>query len=239
MPMKSQLTRMAWFGCVVVASTLSALALAATASARSTQLARRVGGGVHQAWPNGGPAPQSAVARWLALQTGPTAVKPCRRRVRGRLALCSSGGSTAVHRGFRGGPAGWDSGDFASPATLGLVQSVPTGSSTLRLVRSFDIPNNDPSYSQFLNWSWTYDSAMSAAAFVVSGESSEAEQVLDQLSALQHQDGSIEFAFDVANGDAAVLFRAGTIASVGLAGSLFDEYNRSSRYLAMELRAAG
>ena len=43
------------------------------------------------------------------------------------------------------------------------------GTSTLQLVRSFDIPTSDPSYVRLLNWSWTYDSAISAAAFEVAG----------------------------------------------------------------------
>jgi hypothetical protein len=106
-------------------------------------------------------------------------------------------------------------------------------------VRSFNIPTDDPSYVRLLNWSWTYDSAMTAAAFVVSGLSSEAEQLLDQLAALQHTDGSIEIAFDVADGTTEPVFRSGTIASVGLAGSLYDQYFRTTRYLQMEERAAG
>ena len=114
-----------------------------------------------------------------------------------------------------------------------------TGSSTLQLVRSFDIPTNDPSYVRLLNWSWTYDSAMSAAAFAVAGENSEAQQLLDQLSALEHTNGSIEAAFNVATDEAESLFRSGTIAAVGLAGSVYDQYAKSSRYLTMQERTAG
>ncbi len=72
-----------------------------------------------------------------------------------------------------------------------------------------------------MNWSWTYDSAMTATAFVVSGYGSQAEQLLDQLAALRHTDGSIEIAFNVASATAEPVFRSGTIASVGMAGSLF------------------
>jgi hypothetical protein len=79
---------------------------------------------------------------------------------------------------------------------------------------------------------------MSAAAFVATGNSSEAQQLLDQLAALQHTDGSIEIAFNVADGTAESVFRSGTIASVGLAGALYDVYNHSTRYLAMDERAA-
>ena len=122
---------------------------------------------------------------------------------------------------------------------IATTATVATGSATLQLVRSFTIPTDDPSYTRLLNWSWTYDSAISAAAFVVTGNSSQAEQLLDQLAALQHTDGSIEIAFDVADGTTEPVFRAGTIATVGVAASLYDQFTHTSRYLAMEERAAG
>ena len=56
-------------------------------------------------------------------------------------------------------------------------------------------------------------------AFTVFGATSEAQQLLDQLAALQHTDGSIEIAFNVADGTTESVFRSGTIATVGLAGS--------------------
>jgi hypothetical protein len=127
---------------------------------------------------------------------------------------------------------------LAGDSEIATTASVATGSSTLQLVRSFDIPTDDPSYVRLLNWSWTYDSAITAAAFTVSGYGSEAQQLLDQLAALQHTDGSIEIAFNVADGTAEPVFRSGTIATVGLAGSLYDQTFHSSRYLAMEQRAA-
>jgi hypothetical protein len=128
--------------------------------------------------------------------------------------------------------------ELAGGGALASVASVPTGSTTLELTRSYDIPTDDPSYTRLLNWSWTYDSAMSAVAFTVNGYSAQAEQLLDQLAALQHTDGSIEIAFDVATGTAEPVFRSGTIASVGLAGALYDLTVHSSRYLQMEERAA-
>ncbi len=122
-----------------------------------------------------------------------------------------------------------------------FVPMVSTGASTtapLALARSYVIPTDDPSYTRLLNWSWTYDSAVAAAAFAADGNQSESEQLLDQLAALQHTDGSIELAFNVATGQAEPMFRAGAIAWVGLAGSVFDQTFGSSRYLSMQELAA-
>lgn len=178
----------------------------------------------------------------MARQVGPTQVRPCTRRVKRHVVRCHR--AKPPRRGVVLPGASADlgasirlAGDGARAAAS--VASVPTGSSTLELVRSYDIPTDDPSYTRLLNWSWTYDSAMTAAAFVVNGYSAEAEQLLDQLAALQHTDGSIEIAFNVATGTAESVFRSGTIASVGLAGALYDLAVHSSRYLQMEERAAG
>jgi Concanavalin A-like lectin/glucanases superfamily len=113
-----------------------------------------------------------------------------------------------------------------------------TAANPLQLVRSYQIPTDDPSYERLLNWSWTYDSAISAAAFVASGEQAQAQQLLDQLAALQHTNGSIELAFNTQTGQPESIFRAGTIATVGLAAAMYDQAFSSSRYLATETRAA-
>jgi hypothetical protein len=102
---------------------------------------------------------------------------------------------------------------LASDSAIATTASVPTGSTTLQLVRSFDIPTDDPSYVRLLNWSWTYDSAITAAAFAVSRLSSESQQLLDQLAALQHPDGSIDIAFNVADGTTEPVFRPSTTCS--------------------------
>jgi hypothetical protein len=120
----------------------------------------------------------------------------------------------------------------------GSPSTASAGTSNLQLVRSYAIPTDDPSYTRLLNWSWTYDSAITAAAFSVFGATSEAQQLLDQLAALLHTDGSIEIAFDVADGTTESVFRSGTIATVGLAGSLYDQRTKTNRYLSMEERAA-
>ena len=230
-----------------VASCLVAAALLAGPTVASTTKhhgkVHRVGGRVHRAWPSTGKAPRSALARWLARQVGPTKVRPCERRVKGKLVRCHR--AKPPHPGLRPahlrgafGIAGDSSTAGASPDALATVAQVPTGSSTLQLARSYLIPTDDPSYTRLLNWSWTYDSALTAMAFSVTGVQPEAEQLLDQLAALQHTDGSIEQAFNVADGTAEPIFRSGVIATVGIAGSLYDQDFNSSRYLAMEQRAA-
>jgi hypothetical protein len=109
----------------------------------------------------------------------------------------------------------------------------------LRLVRSYQIPTGDPSYERLLNWSWSYDSAISAAAFAAVGQREEAEQLLDQLAALQLSNGAIDFAFNVETGEAQPLIRSGTVAVFGLAGAIYDQAFTSSRYLVSEQLAAG
>ena len=224
--------------CLLAATILASTTTASTAAKRHKQV-HRVGGKVHRAWPYAGKAPRLALARWLARQVGPTEVKPCQRRIQGKLVHC--------HRAKPPHPGAMPphlSGDFAIAADSGSLgplaaaAQVPTGSSTLQLARSYLIPTDDPSYTRLLNWSWTYDSALTAMAFSVVGLQSEAEELLDQLAALQHTDGSIEQAFNVADGTAEPIFRSGVIAAVGIAGSLYDQDWGTSRYLAMQERAA-
>jgi hypothetical protein len=214
----------------------------ASIAARHRHPPRRIGGRVHRAWPHGsGRAPRSALARWLARQVGPTRVLPCQRRVHGATVRCHRAKPPrrrVVLPGTIGdsAPAG-PTALLAPDGEIASAASNPTGLAALQLVRSYGIPADDPSYVRLVNWSWTYDSAITAVAFSVTGYSSQAQQLLDQLAALQHTDGSIEIAFNVADGDAEPVFRSGTIGTVGLAGSLYDQDFHSSRYLAMEQRA--
>lgn len=108
----------------------------------------------------------------------------------------------------------------------------------LALTRSYKIPKEDPAYERLLNWTWTYDSAATAASFVATGDQRQAIQLLDQLSALQNKDGSIDIAFDVSTGRGAKLYRAGTIAWVGLAATKYDTAFDRATYQATAERAA-
>ncbi|MGB0096219.1 MAG: hypothetical protein WBP81_27235 [Solirubrobacteraceae bacterium] len=104
----------------------------------------------------------------------------------------------------------------------------------LDLVRSYQIPADDPSYERLLNWSWTYDSAVSAGAFAAVGDEANARQLLDQLAALQYTDGSIDIAFNTATGTSSGVFRAGADTWVGRAAATYDQAFGSNRYLNMQ-----
>ncbi len=116
------------------------------------------------------------------------------------------------------------------------TSSDPQGS--LDLIRSFDIPVDDPSYDRLLNWSWAYDSAVAASAFTSVGDRDQAGRLLDQLAALQRSDGSIEFAFDVETGESSATFRAGAVAFAAMAFSEFDAAFGGNLYLDNARRAA-
>jgi hypothetical protein len=215
---------------------------------------RRVGGRVRSAWPKVGHAPKTRLDRWLARQVGATKPLACAkhwRKARGRCHLATPNrrhdhaGQDAVMSTVLGDP-GSPAGQLAkiatgTPATGGLVAGASDASSVvlpLQLVRSYQIPADDPLYNTLTNWSWTYDSAVAAAAFAATGDQANSAQLLDQLAALQHIDGSIELAFDTTTGDSAPIFRSGTVAWVGLAASSYDLAFASTRYLNMEQRSA-
>ena len=193
------------------ASASPAASLAAAAQRRGGRRGARNrpprrGGRVRAAWPHRRSAqpPRARLARWLARQTGPVAV--ARRR--------------------RGGGVG----RTRSPGNANPRASAAQASQTLLLVRSFDIPRTDPAYATLTNFSWTYDNALAVFAFLSDGERDEAEQLLDQLKALQRADGSLDFAYDVSNGAGAGRARAGAMAWVGLAAAAYKRLYGNARY---------
>jgi hypothetical protein len=147
--------------------------------------------------------PKHPLARFLARQIGP--VKPApKARKRALLAHTS-----AV------------SPNFVADAS---------GDHKLYLARSYDIPSDDPSATRLANLSWTYDSAIAALAFDSYGATYAAQELLDQLKALQRTDGSLDFAYDVADGDSVQQFRTGTIAWVGYAALLHRLKTGNGKY---------
>jgi hypothetical protein len=133
--------------------------------------------------------PKRPLARFLARQIGPVKAAPKARR-------------KALARASAVSP------NFVADAS---------GNHKLYLVRSYDIPSDDPSAARLANLSWTYDSAVAAIAFDSYGATLASQELLDQLKALQRTDGSLDFAYDVSDGDSVQQFRTGTIAWVGYA----------------------
>jgi hypothetical protein len=252
----SRLTALTALALICAVALSASPALAATSGAHKRKpTTQRIGGRVHKAWPRGGgKPPPSALARWLARQVGPTTVRPCPKPVNGKVVQCPRkqmprsgaplpGGQLGGSKAHARSTAALDMSDDLNPIAYAASDTTATpsgsaGTTNLQLVRSYAIPTDDPSYTRLLNWSWTYDSAITAAAFTVFGVTSEARQLLDQLAALQHSDGSIELAFNVTDGTTEPIFRSGTIATVGLAGSLYDQRTHTNRYLSMEEHAA-
>src|SRR3954453_4145063 len=217
----------------------------APASASKAKKRNHVGGRVRLAWPySKGGRPADPLSRWLARQSGPVcskAHKKSRKRCpklrrrshkKGRKASVTLA-VPSVDRGPK----------HSDPSPLARIAGDGSGdagaSGPLALTRSYEIPKGDPSYERLLNWTWTYDSAATAASFVATGDQKQAIQLLDQLSAVQYKDGSIDIAFDVSTGRGAKLYRTGTIAWVGLAATKYDTAFDRSSYQATAERAAG
>jgi hypothetical protein len=102
--------------------------------------------------------------------------------------------------------------------------------SGLALVRSFDIPTSDPDFNRLANLSWTYDNALAALAFIDLGYRSQAEQLLDQLKALQLKDGSLAFSYDVRTGAGSGQVRSNALAWVGIAAVAYRAKYDNGRY---------
>lgn len=86
-----------------------------------------------------------------------------------------------------------------------------------RLVESYLPPQGDHTGDPVRGRGWTYDSAVTAAAYAADGDLDASGAVLDALSALQRQDGALESSYDLRSGEGAGPLRSGTQAWVGLA----------------------
>lgn len=191
---------------VLIAVSAAASVVPTTAAARRHDPGARRGGHVTRAWPAPGTkAPRRSLARWLARQAGPKRVA---RAGRPRAA-------TTLH--------------YAAPGSTTTLRAA-AAPQPLLLLRSYAIPADDPSAARLANLSWTYDSEVGAAAFLELGDVAEAQQLLDQLAALQRVDGAIDFAFDTQSGASAPLLRSGTVAWLGLVATDFRTATCSQRY---------
>jgi hypothetical protein len=221
------------------ASTAARPASAVAAPATGAARVHRVGGSVRKAWPaKGRRAPRTRLARWLARQVGPKAPRVCRTLPNAQRRAC-----LAARRPPRAARARIAAATAAvrAPTTAALAPALVAGASgsPIEMLRSYAIPTDDPSYDRLLNWSWSYDSALAAAAFAAGGDREQATRLLDQLAALQRTDGSIEIAFNVQTGEASSLIRSGTVAWLGLAAVTYDAAFDTDRYRDTAERAAG
>ena len=158
----------------------------------------RVGGRVHSAWPKTGHAPKTQLTRWLARQVGATKPLACAKRWRKARARCHLAAPKRSHHhvardavmssvlGDPGSPSGKLANIAAGTHGAGGLRARASDngdvSLPLQLVRSYEIPADDPLYNSLSNWSWTYDSAVAAAAFAATGDQANSQQLLDQLS---------------------------------------------------------
>jgi hypothetical protein len=198
------------FRLITLFAAVVAMALAIPVADAVAKKPPRVGGDVSVAWPKSKKGkPSEALAKYLAEQVG--ALRPPskpKESVTVRAASTTVGGSSGA----------------------ATIQGGGSLSQPLRLVRSFDIPRNDPAYDRLLNVSFTYDSALAAAAFSTLKDKAQAEQLLDQLKALQRTDGSIDYAFDTLTGASDPHFWAGTIAWTGYAAEAYRTAFKSNKY---------
>jgi hypothetical protein len=203
---------------------------------------------VRSAWPaKKAHRPKTAIARWLALQVGPSKPVPCSKRSAKARARCNVGRSRGRASASAVAPITMRAAAARPGAKSSQTEKVTLGrlssglrivSPPLQLIRSFDIPPNDPSYERLLNWSWTYDSAVAATAFASVGLQEQSGRLLDQLAALQRKDGSIEYAFDVETGEGSATVRAGSVAFDAIAFNDYDSTFGSTLYLDSARRAA-
>ncbi|WP_411346618.1 hypothetical protein ACE3MZ_11785 [Paenibacillus sp. WLX1005] len=99
------------------------------------------------------------------------------------------------------------------------------------LVRSFQVPNDDPDrFSNINRRSWIYDDALAVIAFSMAGDQERASKILSSLQVLQANDGSLEFAYDVYSGRMDTVKRSGAIAWVGYAAIVYEKYFGDSTY---------
>jgi hypothetical protein len=230
---------LAVFAAIAAVPAVAAPSSPAAASAQASNgSSPRHGGHVQRAWPaKKAHRPKTAIARWLALQVGPSKPVSCSKRPGKARSRCAArhrkdgASSSAVASIAMRASAARPGTKSSQSEKVALRLSTGKRISSLQLIRSFDIPINDPSYERLLNWSWTYDSAVAATAFASVGLQEQAGRLLDQLAALQRKDGSIEFAFNVQTGESSNTVRAGSVAFDAIAFSDYDSTFGSTIYL--------
>ena len=124
-----------------------------------------------------------------------------------------------------------------------VAQTLPSRSdaavsAAMRLVASYLPPDGDPAGAFVRGRSWTYDSAITAAARAAQGDLDGAGAILDQLQTLQAADGSLAQSYDIATGHGDGAPRSGVMAWVGLAAIEWRGITCSGRHDALIAGAA-
>lgn len=223
---------------VVVMPAPSAMASTSDAgAAKAKHRPARLGGHVKRAWPAPGAKgrPKTPLTRWLARQVGPRTPIACKKRPAAARKHCGARRGKASAAALAPAMASATANRLSTGERINVADSA--GEGPLALIRSFDIPTDDPSYERLLNWSWTYDSAVAATAFSSVGLTAQSERLLDQLAALQRKNGSIEFAFDVSTGESSNQIRSGAIAFAAIAFADYGQQTGDTRYLDNARRA--
>jgi len=86
-----------------------------------------------------------------------------------------------------------------------------------RLVESYLPPAGDRAGDPVRGRGWTYDSAITAAAYAAHGKLNQAGALLDAMQGVQREDGALESSYDLRSGEGAGPLRSGTQAWAGLA----------------------
>jgi hypothetical protein len=86
-----------------------------------------------------------------------------------------------------------------------------------RLVESYLPPEGDRGGDPVRGRGWTYDSAITAAAYAAQRRLNAAGALLDAMESLQREDGALESSYDLRSGEGAGPLRSGTQAWAGLA----------------------
>ena len=92
-----------------------------------------------------------------------------------------------------------------------------------KLILSYKIPENDPAYRYLARRSFAYDNAVAAIAFTMAGKYREAESILNSLSRLVRENGSLWFSYNTHNSwpdendHEGAMIRSGALAWAGYA----------------------
>jgi hypothetical protein len=96
-----------------------------------------------------------------------------------------------------------------------------------KMILSYKIPENDPNYKYLAKRSFTYDNAVAAIAFTMAGKYRDAEFILNTLSRLVREDGSLWFSYNTHNSwpdendHEGAMVRTGALAWAGYALSYY------------------